>query len=102
MIAFAYTRRPDRTALPVPNGSMGGDPNGDGRTDDSYIVIPVVGAPVVLQRFCLRFWSKLTTGTNCVLSLMTQHTVIRQRRSFCLFIRIPIKVLAPGNRRPYT
>jgi len=44
MIAFAYTRRPDQAALLVSNGSTGGDRNGDGRADDSFIVIPAVGA----------------------------------------------------------
>jgi hypothetical protein len=103
MIAFAYTRRPDHAALLVPNGSVGGDRNGDGRADDRFIVMPAVVALglVALQRLCLCFWSKLTE-VNCVLSLMTQHTVIRQQKSYCLLIWIPIKILVPGNRRPYT
>ena len=101
MIAFAYTRHPDQTALLVPMVQMGGDRNGDGRADDSLIVIPAAGALVALQRLCLCFWSKLTE-VNCVLSLMTQHTVIRQQKSYCLLNRIPIKILVPGNRRPYT
>ena len=55
MTAFAYTRRPDHAALLVPNGSVGGDRNGDGRADDRFIVIPTVGALVALQRLCLCF-----------------------------------------------
>ena len=100
MILFAYTRRPDQTALLVPMVQMGGDRNGDGRADDSLIVIPAAGA-VALQRLCLCFWSKLTE-VNSVLSLMTQHTVIRQQKSYCLLNRIPIETLVAGNRRPYT